>query len=309
MIPTPRASILVPTHAQPSTLPVAVASALAQTVQDVEVIIIGDGVSDAVRAAVRPLLDDPRVRFLDLPKGPHHGEVHRHTAVLEARSEAILYLCDDDLLLRDHVADLLALLEDHDLVQCWNGFVRTDGRLHLFPTDLSDPVEVAAHVADHPFHNRVSITGTGHTRSAYVALDDPWETTPPGRLPDHHQWVKFMRQDGFRGATSHRMTALQLPTSVEGRDAWSDAERVAELLRWWDVVQSPDAQRVVDEMCHEAERRTLVEQDQRLRHVTGSIWWRGTAWPRRTVRSARESLHRRGRRPETGSDPVPPDVS
>lgn len=293
MSTTPRASILVPTHDKPSTLPLAVASALAQTVVDVEVVVIGDGVSDAVRAAVAPLLADPRVRFLDLPKGPHHGEVHRHTAVLEARSEAILYLCDDDLLLPEHVSDLLALLEDHDLVQCWNGFVTIDGRVHLFPTDLSDPVEVAAHVAPTPFFNRVSITGTGHTRSAYLALDDPWQTTPPGRLPDHHQWTKFMRQSGFRGATSGRMTALQLPTSVEGRDAWTDDERLAELQRWWDLVRSPEAQRVVDEMCHTAARRALVERDQRVRHVTASVWWRGTAWPRRVVRSARAAVRPR----------------
>ncbi|WP_392543804.1 glycosyltransferase family 2 protein [Oryzobacter telluris] len=290
MTTTPRASILVPTHNKPSTLPVAVASALAQTVADVEVIIIGDGVTDDVRAAVQPLLADPRVRFLDLPKGPHHGEVHRHTAVLEARSDAILYLCDDDLFLRDHVADLLALLEDHDLVQCWNGFVTTSGRIHLFASDLSDPHEIAAHTARKPFYNKVSVTGTGHTRGAYLALDDPWETTPVGDQPDHHQFAKFMRRPGFRGATSSRMTALQLPTSEDGRDTWTADERLAELLRWWDFVRSPDAQDVLDEMCHTAARRALVEEGYRVRHFRDSVWWRGTALPRRLARTARAAV-------------------
>lgn len=289
---TPRASILVPTHDKPSTLPVAVASALAQTVHDVEVLIIGDGVTDAVRAAVRPLLDDPRVRFLDLPKGPHHGEVHRHTAILEARSEAIFYLCDDDLLLRDHVADLLALLADHDLVQSWNGFLTPDGTVYLFPSDLSDPGEIEAHLAERPFYNAVSITGTAHTRAAYLALDDPWDTTPRGRMPDHHQFTKLMRVPGFRGATSSRMTALQLPTSTNGRDTWTDAERLSELLRWWELVQSPDAQEVVDTLCHTAARRALVRQTGRARNVEASIWWRGTAWPRRAVRGLRRRVGR-----------------
>jgi hypothetical protein len=284
--PRPRASILVPTHDKPLTLPVAVASALAQSVDDLEVIVIGDGVGDDVRDAVHPLLADPRVRFLDLPKGPHHGEVHRHTAILQARSDAIFYLCDDDLLLRDHVGDLLALLDDHDLVQCWNGYVRPDGTVHLFPTDLSDPGEVAAHLAE-PFYNAVSITGTAHTRTAYLELDDPWDTTPAGRQPDHHQFTKLMRVPGFRGATSARMTALQLPTSTNGRDTWTGDERLAELLRWWQVVQSPDAQDVVDGLCHTAARRELVRQLGRGRHYETSIWWRGTAWPRRVVRAAR----------------------
>ena len=265
--PAPRASILVPTHDKPATLPIAVASALAQTVTDLEVIIIGDGVVDAMRDAVRPLLADPRVRFLDLPKGPHHGEVHRHTAILEARSDAIFYLCDDDLLLRDHVADLLALLEGRDLVQCWNGLLQPDGTARLYPTNLADPAEVADHLATSPVFNAVSITGTAHTRAAYLALDDPWDTTPPGRWPDHHQFSKLMRRPGFRGATSSRMTALQLPTSANGRDRWTAEERLAELLHWWEVVQRPDAQRVVDALCHTEARRKLVELGRRVRRL------------------------------------------
>ena len=40
-----RASILVPTHDKPETLPLAVDSALRQTVPEIEVIVIGDGVT------------------------------------------------------------------------------------------------------------------------------------------------------------------------------------------------------------------------------------------------------------------------
>ncbi len=281
----PRASVLVPTHDKPATLPLAVRSALRQTVEDLEVIIIGDGVTNEVRRAVEPLLRDPRVRFLDLPKGPHHGEVHRHRAVLDARSDAILYLCDDDLLLADHVADLLALLEDHDLVQCWNGRATPEGRVELYPTDLADPVEIRQHLRPDHAYNRVSVTGTGHTRSAYVALDDPWETTPPGWSPDHYQWSKFMARPGFRGATSHRMTALQLPTTTEGRAGWTQAERLAELDRWWQLVQRPDAQEVVDRLCHDAARRRIIRAQHQTWQLRDSIWWRSTALPRRLVRA------------------------
>jgi hypothetical protein len=283
-----RASVIIPTHDKPATLPYAVRSVLRQTVTDLEVIVVGDGVTDEVREAVGALLDeDPRVRFLDLPKGPHHGEVHRHTAILEARSEAILYLCDDDLLLADHVADLLALLDDHDLVQCWNGWLRLEGGVGLYATDLSDPDEVRAHLRTDRVFNAVSLTGTGHTRSAYLALDDPWETTPEGRWPDHYQWCKFMARDGFRGATSHRMTALQLPTSVDGRAAWTQEQRLEELDRWWQVVTQPDAQEIIDGLCHDAARREFLLQRRTTWQLYDSVWWRSTAWPRRATRSLR----------------------
>ena len=82
---------------------------------------------------------DPRVVFLDLPKGPNHGEIHRGRAISESRSDAIFYLCDDDLLLPKHVENLLALLSESDLVQSRNGYIDTTGRLVLFSTDLADP--------------------------------------------------------------------------------------------------------------------------------------------------------------------------
>ena len=176
--PTPRASILVPTHDKPATLPIAVASALAQTVTDLEVIIIGDGVVDAMHDAVRPLLADPRVRFLDLPKGPHHGEVHRHTAILEARSDAIFYLCDDDLLLRDHVGDLLALLDGRDLVQCWNGLLQPDGTARLYPTNLADPAEGRRPPRHHP-----GVQRREHHRHGAHPSRPTWPWTTPGTPP------------------------------------------------------------------------------------------------------------------------------
>ncbi len=123
------ATVLVPTHDHHETLDLAVGSALGQTVSDIEVVVIGDGVTpEVVRACARRLAaGDDRVRFLDLPKGRHHGETYRDTAVRRANSDIICYLCDDDLLLPEHVGDMVALLADHDLVHCLNGYLEPDG--------------------------------------------------------------------------------------------------------------------------------------------------------------------------------------
>ena len=259
-----RASVLIPAHDKPTTLPLTVDTVLRQSVTDLEVIVIGDGVTDAVRDAVSGLVDaDERVRFLDFPKGPHHGERYRHDAVRAAHSDAIFYVCDDDLLLPDHVADLLALLEDHNLVQSFNGYCRPDGSIGFYPGDLSHPRTTERVLRSR--YNVVSITGTAHRRDFYDLVDDPWDTTPAGEWPDHHQWRKLIGHPEFRGATSERMTALQFPTSGDGRDTWSAEERERELRTWHGLVTGPDAQARIDEMVRRHALATLATLwDERL---------------------------------------------
>lgn len=294
------ASILIPAHDKPSTLPLTVDTVLRQSVSDLEVIVIGDGVTDQVRDVVDGLVrSDPRVRFLDFPKGPHHGERYRHDAVLAASSDAVFYLCDDDLLLPDHVADLLALLEDHTLVQSLNGFCRASGEVELVVGDLADSDTVELLLDERLRHNFVSITGTAHTRAFYEQAGVRWDTTPAGEWPDHLQFRRMAAHPAFRGATSQRMTALQLPTSEDGRDGWSDDERQAELARWHAVVTAPGAQETVDALVRTATSRALLRHGAevvRLRHDVGvlrrdeAIWRRDEELLRTEVTALRHDL-------------------
>jgi Glycosyl transferase family 2 len=292
----PLATVVVPTHDHDATLDLAVASALGQTVEDVEVIIVGDGVTESVRDRARQLeADDDRVRFLDLPKGPHHGEPHRDLAVRQARSEAICYLCDDDLLLPEHLADMIELLADADLVQCMNGSIGPDG---TFSPDLGDlsSAEFRRWLL-HPHRNSISLTGTVHTRSAYLRLGVGWEVPPPGRWPDHFMWQKFVRHPGFRGATSTRVTVLQFPSHLAGREQWTQSERRAELLRWTVLLDDADARRrfqaeagaVVRREAADwrARRDELIDHADRLQaHVERAVQEAADAETRRSASAA-----------------------
>jgi glycosyltransferase involved in cell wall biosynthesis len=63
------ATILIPTHDHGDTLRLTVASALAQTVSDIELLIIGDGVPEQTKPKIHAIAaGDPRVRFIDHPK-------------------------------------------------------------------------------------------------------------------------------------------------------------------------------------------------------------------------------------------------
>jgi hypothetical protein len=255
---TPSATILVPTHNHSSTLGLAVGSALAQSVRDIEVLIIGDGVTAEVRAVAELLArSDKRVRFFDHPKGENHGETYRDAAIREASSDALFYLCDDDVLMRHHVADLLELLKTHNFVQSKNGYFTVDGQIEPFPGDLAEADTIAQTLRDDRVFNVVSVTGTAHSREFYLG-GEPWTTTPPGEYPDHHQWRKMMRRPEFSGATSTRMTALQFPSSSEGRDSWTPERRVAEIAEWASLAATDEGQSRVDELVARGDRVTLI---------------------------------------------------
>ncbi|HET7509907.1 MAG TPA: glycosyltransferase family A protein [Solirubrobacterales bacterium] len=227
----PVAVVLVPTHDHPATLDLAVRSALEQTVAEIEVLIVGDGVGEETREVAAGLLrEDERVRFLDLPKGPNHGEVHRGTAIEGTAAEIVCYLCDDDLLLPEHVASMREQLAEADLAHSQNGHLEADGTWHHIFADLSSPACRAWVLR--PDRNVVSLTGTAHTVAAYRRLPHGWRTTPPERWPDHYMWQQFLTEPWVRAATAPRVTALQFPSYLGGRDEWPHERRRAELEKW-----------------------------------------------------------------------------
>lgn len=90
----PLVTISVTTHNRPGLASAAIASALAQDLADVEVVIVDDGSQPPFQATS----DDPRVRLVtrDIAGGPCAA---RNAALREARGKWITFLDDDDRLL------------------------------------------------------------------------------------------------------------------------------------------------------------------------------------------------------------------
>ncbi len=271
----PVAAIVVPTHDHASTLDLAVRSALEQTVAEIEVIVVGDGVGEDTREVAAALIgEDPRVRFIDLPKGPNHGEVHRGRAIESTGAPIVCYLCDDDLLLPEHVESMAELLGDADLAHSQNGYFDPNGTWHPYFADLASPACRAWVLR--PDRNVVSLTGTAHTVAAYRRLPHGWRTTPPGQWPDHHMWRQFLAEPWVRAATATRVTALQFPSHVGGRDAWPPEARRAELEGWRASLATPSGRAELDEairrgvaVAASAEHLRRAELEEALAHSEG----------------------------------------
>lgn len=90
---SPQLSVIIPTHNRPQLLTASVQSALAQTFQDLEVIVVDDASDEFPE-----LPDDPRLRVIHLEES-QGGAGARNVGTKSARGRWVTYLDDDDILL------------------------------------------------------------------------------------------------------------------------------------------------------------------------------------------------------------------
>jgi len=221
------ATVLIPTHDHGPLLLHSVPSALAQTVTELEVLVVGDGVPDETRELMAGLVaGDERVRFFDNPKGERHGEAHRHAALQEARGEIVCYLSDDDVWLPDHVEELQRLLARADVAHTLS-FAIDVGRLHVVRQDLAREFHRQVLLGG---ESRIHLSITGHTMELYRRLPGGWQPTPPGIYTDLYFWQRLLSLSGTQAASGTRPTVLHFPSDL--RLGWSIEERIAEIDRW-----------------------------------------------------------------------------
>jgi glycosyltransferase involved in cell wall biosynthesis len=108
----PLVSVLMPTHAHAHFICRAVESLLAQTLRHWELIVVDDGSPDDTRAAVRPYLGDPRIRYERLSRNVGLGAA-LNCAMDLAHGRLIAYLPSDDVFYAAHLESLHSCLHAH----------------------------------------------------------------------------------------------------------------------------------------------------------------------------------------------------
>jgi glycosyltransferase involved in cell wall biosynthesis len=261
------ATVVVPTFNHGPTLLCSVGSALDQTVQDIEVFIIGDGVPNTTREIVADLIKkDERVRFFDNPKGPRHGEIYRNQALADARGQIVCYLSDDDLWLPDHIETMRDILDKADYANALMLHLDAAGRLGVAPLDLSYPGEREMVVMG---RKGTSLSSMTHTLEMYRRLPYGWRTTPDGIYTDYYMQQQFLGERACRAASSMRPTMLKFKSP--DRAEWTLDQRVIELQKWRRKFSDPaEREKFVYEVLD-----TLVREEVAMRHrFEDSVGWR-----------------------------------
>jgi glycosyltransferase involved in cell wall biosynthesis len=138
----PLVTIVVPAYRRVDYLPLALASAVAQTFSDFEIIVSDDGPSDAI-ARIAASFEDPRIRYRSNERNQGIAMNH-YAAYREARGRYLANLDDDDLWEPTFLAELVPALEadpsvsvafcDHHLIEHDGTFIgpRTERNSRIY---------------------------------------------------------------------------------------------------------------------------------------------------------------------------------
>jgi glycosyltransferase involved in cell wall biosynthesis len=283
-----QATVVIPTFDHGPLLEYSLASALAQTVSDIEIFVVGDGVPDITRSiAVNARERDARVRFFDNPKGARRGEVHRHRALAHARGEIVCYLADDDLWLPHHVETMLTVLDEHDFANALPLSVYPGHELRPGPAvDLSLPFYKEFIVTR---GNRIPNSFAAHTLDVYRRLPHGWRPAPPNMHSDHYMWQQILALPDCRAASSQLPTAINFGSRP--RRGMGLAERAEEMRHWLEMIRDPHWRTGFESQVLQALARRRasewVQRQQQLDALYDSAWWRLGEAIRRPLRKFR----------------------
>ena len=266
-VSTAEATIVVPTHDHGRLLSLSVRSALAQSIDAIEVFIVCDGATeDTLEAAEELRKSDERVRLFIHDKGPRHGEVYRHQALQEATGNIVCYLSDDDLWLPDHVEDMAGLLQGADFAHAYPIGFDASGALFSWPGHLSvDEVRESMLQG----RNFIPLPCAAHTLELYHRLPHGWRTTPAGTHTDLYMWQQILSVQGVRLASGHKATVLHFPSSL--RPDVTTEERFDELARWSVASRDPGFASEIDRRVHQQLAIDWARTDVHSRNLTAQL--------------------------------------
>lgn len=107
---SPRVSVVMPAYQAERTIGSAISSVLSQTYQDLELIVVDDGSTDATAAIV-----EAHHGPIQLIRQENRGvAVARNRGIQEATGELITFCDADDLLFEEHISALVSTLRPHN---------------------------------------------------------------------------------------------------------------------------------------------------------------------------------------------------
>jgi glycosyltransferase involved in cell wall biosynthesis len=226
---SPRFTVVIATHDRPALLAEAVSSVLAQSVHDLELVVVDDGSS--IPAVVH---DDDRVRLirLDTCGGPAEA---RNVGIDAACGDLVTFLDDDDVYTADRLAIAQQGIGEADLHVCAGGEVGS--------TRISRPW-MSGDVSDTVLDRTPSPLGTVTVRrtacplfdSSFVTAEDlDWwlraARLGPVAASDQVGWL-WRRHDGVRANLGHEARLAGNRHLLDVHARYFDTHPTAHAFRW-----------------------------------------------------------------------------
>ena len=284
-------TVLMPVNRPPDLMRYAVASVQTQTVDNFELLIIGDGApSETIDAGREAASRDFRIKVHAFPKGRRNGEAHRHAVLQDARGRFVCHLCDDDLWFPEHLEEMGRLLEAVDFGHTLHTYVSAGGVAGMILADLTDP-RVHGRMLSDPPRNFFGHTVAGYRIEAYRRLSEGWSPAPVDVPPDLHMWRKFLASDGIRAGTSFSVTSVHFASPE--RKSWPMSRRREESERYSVMIATKEGRaQLTREAYRQAarDRQSIAEERDRLK---GELSWITRKWSYRAYASMKGLLLRR----------------
>jgi glycosyltransferase involved in cell wall biosynthesis len=197
----PRVSVIIATYNWSSVLPYSIASVLRQTMQDFEILVVGDGCTDDSEQVVASIAD-PRIRWFNLPENTGHQSAPNNEGLRQARGEIIAYLGHDDLWLPHHLEVLAEALDGSGA-----------GMAYSLVAAVEPNGDVVALTSNPQRGGWVPPSSTAHLRSVTKAVGGWRDHRELLMVPELDLWRRA-RESGFRFAFVPRLTVIKFPAAV-----------------------------------------------------------------------------------------------
>jgi glycosyltransferase involved in cell wall biosynthesis len=223
----PTVSVIIPTYNRRDRLSQAIASVLAQTWTDFEVLVVDDQSPDDTGAFVGGL-GDSRIRYLRMERngGP---SACRNRGLKEAKGRFAAFLDDDDRWEPEKLARQLEAVEGTENPICFTGVSYLEGeRKHEPPQPGYDG---RAKLGDALFLKGcvffLSSLLVNRERATEIGFDEG--------LRQHEDWLFLLRLEAAGGRLIHVPKPLTIMARDDERDGLSDRYEIPVVRKWLDL--------------------------------------------------------------------------
>jgi glycosyltransferase involved in cell wall biosynthesis len=263
---SPLVTVIIATYNWSAVLPYAINSVLRQTMDDFELLVVGDGCSDDSEKVVTAI-PDSRVRWINLPSNTGNQAGPNNRGLQEARGEFIAYLGHDDVWLGHHLECMIAALESSGAAVAWSLLSR------IFPDKrVGRPLFPGPQGA-----GGGTPSCTVYRRSVTDRIGG-WKDYRELRLPPDADLFSRAKAAGFATVFVPRLTALKFPASAR-KNVYRD--KPSHEQAWWfeQISSRPDFESshlvemmVADEVARATPARKLFRI--LLQEVIKRLAWR-----------------------------------